>query len=82
MAIKIIKNTMIEPIQMECSSCKSIFEYNFEDIEVREVSSIFSWIPDHPVRVVVCPVCKIANTLSESNCSRIMNAIHKGSHRS
>lgn len=65
MAIKIIKNTMIEPIQMECSSCKSIFEYNFEDIEVREASSIFSWIPDRRVRVVVCPVCKTTNALEK-----------------
>lgn len=63
MAIKIIKNTMIEPIQMECSNCKSIFEYNFEDIEEREVWSAFSWAAPQKRRLVVCPVCKIENVL-------------------
>ena len=63
MAIKIIKNTMTEPIQIECSNCKSIFEYNFEDIEVREASSIFSWMVPQRTRVVVCPVCKMENAL-------------------
>lgn len=32
MAIKIIKNSMEEPIEMECEYCKSVFEYEYQDI--------------------------------------------------
>lgn len=59
MAIKIIKNTMVEPIEMECANCKSIFSFNYEDIEVFESSSIF--MTKIRERFVSCPVCKSRN---------------------
>ncbi len=63
MAIKIIKNTMTEPIEMECENCKSVFEYNYQDIQVREKYSIIGY--EHRYRVVSCPVCKFDNVLDK-----------------
>lgn len=63
MAIKIIKNTMKEPIEMECSNCKSVFSFNYEDIEVFESSSIF--MTKIRERFVACPVCKSRNYLEK-----------------
>lgn len=40
--IEIIKNTMIDPITTECTECKSIFSYNYEDIPVEYMPSLFS----------------------------------------
>ena len=61
MAIKIIKNTMEEPIVMECENCQSVFEYNYQDIQVKEKSALGIKYRD---RVVSCPVCKFDNTLT------------------
>lgn len=56
MAKTIIKNTMTEPQEMTCPSCKSIFTYTFKDIERRERPfMVLGTVSD---RVVVCPVCK------------------------
>ena len=56
MAKTIIKNTMIEPAEMTCPNCNSVFTYTFEDIERRQRPSIiFDTGFD---RVMVCPVCK------------------------
>ena len=55
--IKIIKNTMIEPIQIECENCNSIFEYNFGDIQRRDIPGFFG-LPGRSERYVICPVCK------------------------
>lgn len=63
MAIKIIKNTMTEPIQKECEWCKSIFEFNYQDIEVHESRSILG--TEMRERIVVCPVCKYANGMTK-----------------
>lgn len=62
MAIKIIKNTMKEPIVMECENCKSVFEYNYQDIQVKDSS--LAGIKKRE-RVVSCPVCKFDNILDK-----------------
>ena len=62
MAIKIIKNTMEEPIVMECENCQSVFEYNYQDIQVKDKSTLGIKYRD---RVVSCPVCKFDNILNK-----------------
>lgn len=63
MAIKIIKNTMEEPIVMECENCKSVFEYNYQDIQVRDRTGSFGF--KYRDRLVSCPVCKFDNILNK-----------------
>lgn len=63
MAIKIIKNTMKEPVEMECEYCKSVFEYNYQDIQVKESHSLLGF--KYCDRVVRCPVCKFDNALTK-----------------
>ena len=54
--IEIIKNTMEEPIEIECPECYSILNYNYQDIQRKIKISIFgNTVTD---RVIVCPVCK------------------------
>ena len=57
MAKTIIKNTMIDPIEMTCDECKSVFTYNYQDIESEKELSLFSLSPKYS-RFVTCPVCK------------------------
>ena len=57
MAKTIIKNTMVDPIEMTCDECKSIFSYNYQDIESEKDLSLFSLTPRY-TRFVTCPVCK------------------------
>ena len=54
MAIKIIKNTMIDPIEMTCNNCKSVFTYNFQDIQRRE-ERLFFGAGTTIERYVTCP---------------------------
>ncbi len=61
--IEIIKNTMIEPIKMECSDCQSIFTYTYEDIRVEETTNLFG-TPFYN-RFVGCPVCKYRNYVKQ-----------------
>jgi hypothetical protein len=63
MAIKIIKNTMEEPIEMECEYCKSVFEYNYQDIQVKERNGLFGF--EYQDRFVRCPVCKFDNAINK-----------------
>lgn len=63
MAIKIIKNTMENPIEMECECCKSIFSYNYQDIQARERNGLFGF--EYRDRFVRCPVCKFENMLNK-----------------
>ena len=56
MAIKIIKNTMTEPIEKVCNNCESIFSFNYADIESCERYGIFGLT--YHERFVTCPVCK------------------------
>lgn len=60
MAITIIKNTMTDPIEMTCECCKSVFTYNFQDIQRRE-ESMFLGMSTTIKRYVTCPVCKYDN---------------------
>lgn len=53
----IIKNTMVEPIEMTCDECKSVFSYNYQDIESEKDIGLFSLTPRY-TRFVICPVCK------------------------
>lgn len=53
----IIKNTMVDPIEMTCDECKSVFSYNYQDIESEKELSLFSLTPRY-MRVITCPVCK------------------------
>lgn len=55
--IKIIKNTMTEPTQIECENCGSIIEYNFSDIHRKDTIGFFGF-PGCLERYVICPVCK------------------------
>lgn len=57
MAKTIIKNTMIDPIEMTCDECKSVFSYNYQDIESEKELSLFALTPRYS-RFIVCPVCK------------------------
>lgn len=63
MAIKIIKNTMVDPIEMKCENCRSVFEYNYQDIQVRKEYSILGF--EHRYRVISCPVCKFDNEINK-----------------
>ena len=54
--IKILKNSMTEPINIQCEHCKSELQYNYEDIQRRELSSLF--FTNNVERYIVCPVCK------------------------
>lgn len=69
MAIKIIKNTMEEPIEMECEYCKSVFEYEYQDIQVKMSRNLFGY--EYRERCVSCPVCKFDNVFG--NKKRINN---------
>lgn len=63
MAITIIKNTMVDPIEMTCECCKSVFTYNFQDIQRREERILFG-MNSTIKRVVTCPVCKYDNDVN------------------
>lgn len=56
MAIKIIKNTMVDPIEITCEECESIIEYNYQDIQSGFTSGLFGF--EKYERYIVCPVCK------------------------
>lgn len=56
MAIKIIKNTMEEPIEKTCEFCQSVFSYNYQDIQTETRSGAFGF--QYHDRLLICPVCK------------------------
>lgn len=64
MAIKIIKNTMKGPIEMECEYCKSVFEYDWQDIQVKESTNLLGF--KYRDRSVCCPVCRFDNVLDSN----------------
>ena len=57
MSIKIIKNTMLEPIEITCPICKSIFSYTFDEVRREETYNLLG-MRDSVNRFIVCPVCK------------------------
>ena len=57
--MKIIKNTMTEPIKITCPVCKSVLEYTHEDIRREERSNMFFPVGEKfVIRYLICPVCK------------------------
>jgi len=54
--VKILKNTMVDPIEKTCKNCGSIFTFNYEDIQRREIESFMGYTVTNVY--VVCPVCK------------------------
>lgn len=72
MAIKIIKNTMTDSIEHECSNCKSIFSYNYQDIESEKVMNILGF--NTYERYIICPVCKVKETLNRASVARELEA--------
>lgn len=56
MAIKIIKNTMEEPIEKTCEFCQSVFIYNYQDIQTENRNGAFGF--QYHDRFLICPVCK------------------------
>lgn len=57
MSIKIIKNTMTEPTEVECPHCKSVLSYTYNDIQRRTTYNFFG-IETGTFKYIVCPVCK------------------------
>ena len=55
MSIKIISNSMTDPIKCICNNCESVFTYNYEDIQRREENNLFG--TSYARRFVICPVC-------------------------
>lgn len=55
MAIQIIKNTMNEPIEIECETCHSILSYTLPDIKKIEIN-VLGMI--YYNKGFECPVCK------------------------
>ena len=56
MAIKIIKNTMVEPIEKTCEFCESVFSYNYQDIQTETRRGALGF--QYYERFLICPVCK------------------------
>ena len=56
MAITIIKNTLVDPINKVCEECGSEFTFNYNDIKRSTSIGVFGYEMAH--RYVVCPVCK------------------------
>lgn len=61
MAINIIKNSLIDPIEMTCDECGSVFTFNYDDIEVKICYDVIGY--KRKYRHVECPVCKHQCTL-------------------
>ena len=57
MSIKIIKNTMTEPTEVECPHCKSVLSYTYNDIQ-RRTTYNFLGLETGTFKYIVCPVCK------------------------
>ena len=55
--MKIIKNTMTEPIEVECPNCKSIIAYTYDEINRRTNYNFFG-LETGVKQYVICPVCK------------------------
>lgn len=66
MAVKILKNTMIDPIEKTCKNCGSIFTFNYEDIERKEVNTFMGYTVTNVY--VVCPVCKNSLFIKDEDC--------------
>lgn len=56
MAIKIIKNTLTDPINRTCDECGSEFEFTYDDIQSGSYMGVFGNTINY--RFIICPVCK------------------------
>ena len=56
MAIKIIKNTLTDPIYKTCEECGSEFTFNYDDIQSGSYIGVFGNTINY--RFITCPVCK------------------------
>ena len=54
---------MVDPIEITCENCESVFTYNFQDIRRREESS-FLGMNVITKRYITCPVCKYDNDIN------------------
>ena len=63
--IKILKNTMIDPIEKTCKYCGSIFTFNYEDIKREECTNFIGFT--HTNIYVVCPVCKKSLSIEDDD---------------
>lgn len=70
--VKIIKNTMTEPIETTCPSCSSVLSYTYEDI-IREEKQDMFYLSRVVCRYIVCPVCKNSISLEP-----IVRLVEKG----
>lgn len=55
--IKIILNTMKEPIPITCPICQSQLSYTYDEVQ-RQNTYNFLGFQDSVKRYIVCPVCK------------------------
>lgn len=55
--MKILKNTMTEPIEVECPNCKSIISYTYDEV-VRRTRYNFLGYEIGVEQYIICPVCK------------------------
>lgn len=69
MSIKIISNSMTDPIKCECPNCASVFTYTYEDIQRREENNLLGTF--YTRRFVICPVCKYDNGLQKTTLNII-----------
>lgn len=60
--IEIIKNSMVDPIEMTCTDCKSVYTYNYQDIQSESAFYLFG--STYYNRFVTCPVCKCRNYIN------------------
>lgn len=56
MAIKIIKNTLVDPMNKTCEECGSEFTFNYDDIGRKTTMGVFG--NEMSYRYILCPVCK------------------------
>lgn len=73
--IKIIKNTMTEPIPITCNFCKSDLTYNYQDIQREEYRDPLCILGDQKrsKRYLVCPVCKSTLSLDVKAVVKVEN---------
>lgn len=72
--IKIIKNTMVDPIEKECPHCMSVFSFNYEDIH-RETRSTLLGFSTETYRYLVCPVCKSEISMNRVEVNEEVNIL-------
>ena len=57
MSIKILKNTRIEPVEVTCPNCLSVFSYTYDEVQRSPRYNCLGFTEGTDI-YVVCPVCK------------------------